>query len=71
MWRLSGIHRHVHLLFKPDSAHIADFAVRTPLAFGTNASAAGCGRDAGEGLLSSAHLEVDVHVVSMVGTRFR
>ncbi len=51
MWRMSGIHRHVTITSKPASAHITDFAVRTPLIFGTGADA---------GKLLSARLEVDV-----------
>ncbi|GAX79960.1 hypothetical protein CEUSTIGMA_g7399.t1 [Chlamydomonas eustigma] len=38
MWRLSGIHRHVHLLLKPQRAWIADYSVRTPLLFAENAT---------------------------------
>ena len=33
MWRMSGIHRDVSLLFKPQEAHIADFSASTPLTF--------------------------------------
>jgi hypothetical protein len=54
MWRLSGIHRDVHLAFRPGAAHIADFAVRTPLRF----------REGGGGPeLISARLEVEAHLV--------
>jgi len=56
MWRLSGLHRDVLLLSKPSAASIADFAVRTPLAW-TDGGAGGAKSGAS---LSEARLEVDV-----------
>lgn len=49
MWRMSGIHRDVSLLFKPQEAHIADFSVSTPLTFQASSE-------------YSARLQVDVRL---------
>lgn len=58
MWRLSGIHRPVHILSKPAPACITDFAVRTPLAW---TAAAGSG-----GPPSEAALELEVRLEAAV-----
>ena len=58
MWRLSGIHREVHIQLKPARAYIADFHIRTPLEFDMESVE----KDGPPPALKSARLEVEVDI---------
>ncbi|GBF99412.1 beta-D-galactosidase [Raphidocelis subcapitata] len=63
MWRLSGLHRPVHILSKPAPACITDFSVRTPLAWTAAPGAGGPPSEAG------LELEVRLEVAVRGGAR--
>ncbi len=62
-WRLSGIHREVYLQLKPP-ARVADFFVRTPLAF-ADEQGGGPAPIAAAPALKAAALEIDVDVAAL------
>jgi beta-galactosidase len=61
MWRLSGLHRDVHLAKVPAAASISDIRVKTPLNFSSSSSSRSinCGCDDWP-VLEGAKLEVEV-----------
>ncbi|KAL6763467.1 glycosyl hydrolases family 2, TIM barrel domain-containing protein, partial [Haematococcus lacustris] len=63
MWRLSGLHRDVTLLIKPQ-AFIADISLATPLRFEPNAVATAGANPPTLPTLVSARLEIEVAVVA-------
>ena len=63
MWRMSGLHRDVHLARVPAAASISDIRVTTPLSFTENSSSSSSSGGGGGGrwpILDGAKLEVEV-----------
>eukprot|EP00798_Chlamydomonas_sp_ICE-L_P012243 gene12244-15384_t len=64
MWRMTGIHREVTLLFKPAAAFISDFHVSTPLKFQDEVPLGGRVRVIPARVLEAAKLDIEVSVTA-------